>query len=338
MKKQKIGIMGFGRIGREFYRMAQQNNQLEIVAIVDLGKPEILHYLLTIDGFSPQDIRLEGNYLISNHSRTRIFQAEEPSNVPWDVIGVDTVIDCTHKYCSHDQMEAHLHSGAPRVIISALPRDDIDRIVIMGVNDHAISPNDALISAGSSTSNALALTLKVIHEVVKIKMAMATSVHAFTSDQPLHDVAGRDFRRSRSAAENIIPNIIPSTTWVGNLLPELKGKVEGIALNVPVMRGSLLDLTLKIQDEGKSIEDINLIMKSASESMSRWIEYIDDPIVSSDVIGNEHSLVFDAKATLKTSTDMVKILCWYDNGLGQAARVLDVLEAYEKLGVKGGDS
>ena len=337
MKKQKIGIMGFGRIGREFYRLAQQNDHLDIVAIVDLAKPEILHYLQEIDGFKPGEITLEGNYLISSQSKTRIFQAKEPSNVPWDIFGVDTVIDCTHKYCSHHQMEDHLKSGAKRVIISALPRDEIDRIVIMGVNDNTISSDDTLISAGSSTTNALALTLKTIHQSIPIKMAMVTTVHAFTSDQPLQDVAGQDFRRSRSAAENIIPNMIPSAAWMGTIIPELKGKVEGIALNVPVSKGSMLDITLKIDNIDTTVEDINNIMKNAASKMNEWIDFMEDPIVSSDVIGDEHSLVFDSQATMKTSNDMVKILCWYDNVMGQAARVLDVLEAYSNCESKGGN-
>lgn len=336
MKRQKIGIMGFGRIGREFYRLAQQNDQLDIVAIVDLAKPEILHYLLEVDGFEPGEIKLDGNYLISKNSRTRVFQAKEPSNVPWDIFGVDTVIDCTHKYCSKSQMEDHLKGGANRVIISTLPRDEIDRIVVMGVNDQTISSDDKLVSAGSSTINALALTLKTIHDSIKINMAMVTSLHAFTSDQPLQDVAGRDFRRSRSAAENIIPNMIPSAAWIGIVIPELNGKVEGIALNVPVSKGSLLDFTITIQSDSTSIDDINQIMKKAADKKSEWIEYCEDPVVSSDVIGNDHSLVFDAQATIKTSKDMFKILCWYDNGIGQAARILDVLEAYKKFEGIGG--
>ncbi len=332
----KIGIMGFGRIGREFYRLAQSVPELDIVAIVDVGKPEILHYLQMVDGFDEGEIHLEGNYLVSKNSRSRFLQSRRPEDIPWDVFEVDIVVDCTHKYCSKSQMEEHLKGGAKRVILSTLPRDEIDRIVIMGVNDHTITPEDKLVSAGSSTTNALVLLLKLINDDFGIKSAMVTTIHAFTSDQPLQDTAGRDFRRSRSATENIIPNITPTTRWLGNILPELNDRVDGIALNVPVSKGSLLDLTLKLSTGAVTVEGINRTIKAAAEKMPHLIDYMEAPIVSSDVIGELHSLVFDSKATQKTSLDMVKTLCWYDNGLGQAARILDVVLAYKTLEEKGG--
>ena len=335
-KRTKIGIMGFGRIGREFFRLAHNNPDLDIAAIVDIGNPEILNYLQVVEGLDSEHVRLEGNYLISQYSESRMFIAPEPSDVPWDVFDVEYVIDCTHKYCSKNEMEDHLKSGADRVIISSLPRDSIDRIVVMGANDDTISSDDRLISAGSSTANALALALKLINDKEEISAAMLTSVHAFTSDQPLQNVAGRDFRRSRSATENIIPNITPISAWIDEILPELSGKVDGIALNVPVSKGSLLDLTLKMKKDSINLDDIHNIFKDASESMKGLVEYNMDPIVSSDVIGNTHSLVYDAQATQKTEFDMVKILCWYDNGICQAARVLDVLKSYISLDGNGG--
>ena len=335
-KRTKIGIMGFGRIGREFFRMAYNNPDLDIAAIVDIGNPEILNYLQDVEGLDSQEVRLEGNYLVSPYSKSRMFIAKNPSDIPWDVFEVDYVIDCTHKFCSRHEMEDHLKSGASRVIISSLPRDSIDRIVIMGANEESISLDDRLISAGSSTTNALVLALKLINEEEEIAAAMLTSVHAFTSDQPLQNVAGRDFRRSRSAAENIIPNITPTSAWIDEILPELSGKVDGIALNVPVSKGSMLDLTLRMKKKSISLDDIHKIFENASKSTSNLVEYNMDPIVSSDVIGNTHSLVYDSQATQKTEFDMVKILCWYDNGICQAARVLDVLTSYISLENSGG--
>jgi len=327
--------MGFGRIGRDFYRLAQERDDLDIVVISDLGNPEILHYLLQVDGIE-DDVVLEGNYFVSPVMRSRMISAVEPKDVPWDVFNVDVVVDATHRYVSREQMEAYISSGAPRVIISALPRDDIDRIVVMGVNDKEISQDDRLISGGSSTTQALALLLQILDKKFGVEKAQMTTVHAYTSDQLLQDTVGRDFRRSRSAAENIIPNDTPSPYWVGELIPHLKGKLDGLALNVPVPRGSCLDLTTLVNQDGVTIDDINTAVREAAAEYPQWVGVTDDPIVSSDVLGSTLSLLFDIKATMKSSKRMAKTLCWYDNGLGHAARILDIVLAYGKLDGKGG--
>lgn len=334
-KRMKIGIMGFGRIGRDFYKLAQDCEELDIVVISDIGSADILHYLLHADGYD-KNIKLEGNYLVSPTSRSRIINAVAPEDIPWDMFEVDMVVDATHKYCSRHQMQGHIDSGADRVIISALPRDEIDRVVAMGVNDNTIQAEDKLISAGSSTTSALALMLKVLGEKFKVNQAMMTTIHAYTSDQPLQDTVGRDFRRSRSAAENIIPNDTPSPNWIKYILPEFGGKVEGIALNVPVPRGSCLDLNTVFSDDTVSIEDVNNAVREAAEKYPDLIEVTDDPIVSSDVLGNTHSILFDTKATMKTPFRIMKTISWYDNGLGHASRILDIVLAYRALDLKGG--
>ncbi len=333
-KRTKIGIMGFGRIGRDFYRLAMQNDEIEIVAISDIGRAEILHYLLMVEG-TGEPVKLDGNYLVSGKTKTRIVHGVKPGDVPWDMFEVDLVIDATHKYCSNSQMSGYLQAGAKRVIISALPRDIIDRVVVMGVNDGSMSSKDALVSAGSSTTNAIAMLLNVLGKKFPIQQVMYTTIHAYTSDQPLQDTVGKDFRRSRSAAENIIPNITPSAKWISEILPGFKGKIEGIALNVPVPRGSCLDMTLVMKDDSVSVEDINKTMWDASKKYVGLIETTADPIVSSDVIGNSHSLVFDTRATMKSNSRMIKILSWYDNGLGQANHILKIVEAYRKLDLEG---
>ncbi len=334
LKTMKIGIMGFGRIGRDFFKLAQKNPKIDITAVVDLGKPEILNYLLNSDGIE-NPVHLEGNYLVSGNSQTRIVHAIQPSHVPWDAFDVDIVVDATHKYCSASQMQGHLDSGANRVIISALPRDEIDRIVVNGVNDHTISVDDKLISAGSSTTNALAIMLKIMSENFPLEYAMMTTVHAYTSDQPLQDTVGRSFRRSRSAAENIIPNTTPSPTCIEYILPEFKDKVEGIALNVPVPKGSCLDLTLIFKESSVTVEDVNNIMDRSAIDDPNLVGVTDDPIVSCDAIGNTKSLIFDKKATMKSSKNMIKVLCWYDNGLGHAQQIMDTVMAYYLLDQKG---
>ncbi|MBC8214470.1 MAG: glyceraldehyde-3-phosphate dehydrogenase [Candidatus Marinimicrobia bacterium] len=327
-KKIRIGIMGFGRIGRIFYTIAQNNPLIDIVAISDIGQPEILHYLLQCDNQQNSNIRIENNYLVSANSKTRMLQGGNPQDVPWDVLGVDVVVDATHKFCSKTQMEGHIISGAKRVIISALPRDEIDRIVIVGVNDSTIKSNDKLISAGSSTTNAIGLLLKILSKDYSIDNAMMTTVHAFTSDQPLQDTVGKSFRRSRSAAENIIPNDSPTPKWIEKIMPEFKNKIEGIALNVPIPKGSLLDTTIFLNDSEASIQDINDTMIRASKQFPNSVEVIKDPIVSCDVLDNPRSILFDLSATMKSKNRIVKTLCWYDNGYSQACRILDIILAY----------
>ncbi|MBC8479193.1 MAG: glyceraldehyde-3-phosphate dehydrogenase [FCB group bacterium] len=334
-KRMKIGIMGFGRIGRDFYRLAQKHDELDIVVISDIGRAEILHYLLQIDGMD-DDVKLEGNFLISGKSKSRIINGVEPRDIPWDMFDVDLVVDATHKYCSRHQMQEYIDSGAKRVVISALPRDDVDRLIVMGVNDSEIKKEDKLISAGSSTTNTLALMLSVLSKAHKINQVMMTTIHAYTSDQPLQDTVGRDFRRSRSAAENIIPNVSPTPQWIGKILPEFKDKVAGIALNVPVPRGSCLDLSLFFDSSDITIDAVNKTMKDAAAKMPRLIDVTEDPIVSSDVLGNEHTLLFDSQATMKTKSRIVKTIAWYDNGLAHASRILDIVLAYKNLDDKGG--
>jgi glyceraldehyde 3-phosphate dehydrogenase len=336
MSKIRVGLMGFGEIGRDFYRLSLDQPEMEVVAISDIGRSDILHYLLRNDGRDPVNAKLEGNYLVVGDQRARVIHGVAPSDVPWDAFDVDIVIDSTHKYRTREAMQAHLDSGAKRVILGSLPHDDIDRVVVMGVNDSEIKASDKLVSAASATTNALALMLDTLDKAFGIEYAMMTTIHAYTSDQPLRDTAASDFRRSRSAAENIIPNVNISPYWMEHILPRFKGKIEGSALNVPVPMGSLLDLTCVLTKGETTIEEVNDAMRKAARSLSGYIEITEDPIVSSDVIGNPHSLLFDTKGTMKSSKRMVKTLSWYDNSLGQAGRLVDLALAYGRLGVEGG--
>ena len=335
-KRIRIGIMGFGRIGRQLYHLAAASDDIEIVAISDIGKTDVLHYLLNASIRGGADYELEGNYLVCPAFRTRMLKTDRPEEVPWDLFDMDLVVEATGRYQLRESMQAHLNGGAGRVMLSTLPIDYIDRLVIAGINENEIAAADKMISAGSPTTTAFALLLKVLGDALEIECASMTSVHAYTSDQSLQDYASRDFRRSRSAAENIIPNTTDSAIWAEKALPQFKGRLSASALNVPVQQGSLLDTNLVFKNRDVSAEDVNRLMLEASKRSPHLIEVTTDPVVSSDVIGNRHSLLFDAIGTLKGGGRMMKTLGWYES-MGHASRMLELARAYAALD-RGGAS
>ena len=335
--KINIALFGFGRIGRNLFRLGYDNPKYNFVAISDFGSAEALHYLLvrdSIHGSMKDDVQLDGNHLLVKEQKPRIISGGEPGNIPWDAFNVDIVIDATGRFLKRDELSAHLDSGAKRVLISRNPKDDIDRYVIPGINESSIHSSDKIISTTSSTTQVLALMLKMLDEEFGIQRAMMTTVHAYTSDQPLADAAGVDLRRSRSAVENIIPNTTGAPSIVEELMPQFAGKVDGIAFNVPVPNGSCVDLTTEL-NRMPSIEEANNAIKNYSDtSMKGIVGYTSDPIVSSDVIGRKETMVYDEKATMITKDSLLKTLCWYDNGWGFASRILDVVDAYAALEAK----
>ncbi len=328
----QVGIMGFGQIGRQIYHLASQSSDIEIVAVADIGKPDILHYLLTSEVPEPRSYTLEGNFLVNPRFRTRLMQIDRPGEMPWDIFGVDIVIDATGKFRDRQSMEAHLGNGAPRVLLRTLPIDHIDRIVVPGINGDSVAVGDRMISAGSPTATALSLLLQAVSERFEIECGSMTTVHAYTSDQSLQDYAGSDFRRSRSAAENIIPNTHEASLWLGHILPAMADKVMTWALNVPVQEGCLLDVTLVMKDANVTAEDINESMRAAAAKREGIVSVVEDPIVSSDVIGNPSSLLFDTRGTIKAGSNTIKMLGWYES-LGHAARLLEVARLYSVLGL-----
>ncbi|HYA30047.1 MAG TPA: glyceraldehyde 3-phosphate dehydrogenase NAD-binding domain-containing protein [Acidobacteriota bacterium] len=333
--KIQVGLMGLGQIGRHLYQLAAESDDIEIVAVADIGKPEILHYLLKSDNVDAPQCELSDNYLVNEKFRTRMLQIAKPGDVPWDVFGVDCVIDATGRYRRREYLETHLQAGAPRVILTSLPADPIDRVVVPGINEASAVGSDRVISAGSATTNALALILFFLDRALGVDCASMTTVHAFSSDQSLQDYAHEDFRRSRSAAQNIIPNSNESARWVERILPKFAGKLSGYALNVPVQRGSLLDLNCVMHESGVTATQVNEVMRAAAQDHPQLIGVTTDPIVSSDVIGCRQSLLFDSQATLKAGKNIVKVLAWYES-LGHACRVLDVVRRYGKLDGDGG--
>lgn len=336
MRRIRLGLKGFGEIPRHVYRMCMNDERIEVVAISDFGRPEILSYLVTAEVKGAAKVKIEGNFLVSSNGKARIVKGGEPGQIPWDMFDVDVVVDGTWTYRTKSDMAKHLDAGAKRVVLTSLPLDLIDRVVIRGVNDHTIKHTDKLVSAGSATTNAAAIMLKILSENFGIDYAMLTTVHSYTSDQPLRDKAGRDFRKSRSAAENIIPVDTLSPAWIQHIMPEFEGKVEGTAMNVPVPNGSLLDLTTVLTNSGITKEQINLAVENEAKKIPDILQVVDDPIVSSDVIDNSHSLVFDKKATMLSPGRMVKTLVWYHSAFAMAARIKELIIAYNETDKKGG--
>ena len=326
--------MGFGQIGRQIYRLSLEDPRFDTVAISDIGQPDILHHLLAKSIGRASRVVLDGNYLVAGDGtgecRTRLMPAERPGEIPWDLLGVDVVIDATGRYRSRTSLAPHLDSGASRVVTSSLPEGDVDRVVLCGVNEDSAASGDRIVSAGSASTAAMALALRVVTAARPIAHATMTSVHAYTRDQALYDHAGPDYRRSRAAAGNIIPNTTPALEWVERALPLVKGKLSGFALNVPVAAGSLLDVTLAFQDSAMAADEINGLFVAAAEAEPELIAVTHDPIVSSDVRGCSQSILIDLQGTLAAGEKLTKVLAWHET-LGHARRTLDVAALYAKV-------
>ena len=326
----RVGIMGFGRIGRNIFRILHSRDDIEIVAICDIAEPKGLEYLLkfdTVHGRFREPVRVEGNAMYSKGRQIRMITAREPGEVDWSSFGVDVVVESTGKYRTREMLQRHLDKGARHVILTVPPQkgEQLDALVVAGVNDDVIKPGVRMISAASCTINALAPVMQVLDRNFGIDHAFMTSVHAYTNDQRLADVPGKDLRRSRAAAENIIPTDTYSPRAIGVVLPELEGKLTGMALNVPVPDGSCVDLTCHMERK-VTREEVNEVLRSAALTKYRTIiEYSEDPLVSSDVIGNSHSAIVDGLATMVMDGDIVKNIIWYDNGWGYATRVVELM-------------
>jgi len=326
--------MGFGRIGRNLYRLGYDNSEFEFVGISDLGRPETISYLLQNDslhGKFNHKVEYSGSTMDINGKSIEIYPGYSPSEIPWDKIDIDLVIDSTGIEWDSNELKFYRSNSKMTIITSAM-NDEIDRIVIPGINLDSISKDDKIISSSSSTTQVLALMLNVLDSGFGIQNSMMTTVHAYTADQPLADNTKFRTRRSRSAAENIIPNHSESPKIIEKILPKFKGKIAGIALNVPTPNGSCVDLTSELERMPK-IEEVNELFKSVSENSHKdIIGFTDDPIVSSDAVGILETMVFDSKATMIASNHFLKTICWYDNGWGYSKRILEIISAYNNLG------
>jgi glyceraldehyde 3-phosphate dehydrogenase len=325
----KVAINGFGRIGRSVFRILDARPDVEVVAINDIFDPAALVYLLrydTIMGGFEGPLVLEGGELVTARGRTRILAEKNPAALPWQAMGVDVVIEATGKFKSREQAAQHLAAGAGRVILTVPAKDEIDYTVVLGVNDEGLEPGHRIISNASCTTNCLAPVAKVLHQQFGIVEGLMNTVHAYTNDQRLADVPHTDWRRSRAAAENIIPTTTGAARAVGKVLPELKGRLDGIASRVPVPDGSVVDLFVELGRD-TSADEVNAAIRAAAEGPLRGIlQYTEAPVVSTDVIGNPHSSIFDASFTAVRGGRFLKCLSWYDNEWGYSQRVCDLLE------------
>lgn len=336
----KIGINGFGRIGRLALRAAVGDPDVEIVAVNDLGKTDACAYLLKYDsvhGQAPFDIKVDGTDLILDGQRVKGLSKREPKGLPdfgWGELGVDVVLECTGKFRDAQGLQRHLDAGAKKVILSAPAKGSIDGTFVLGVNDASYDPASMhIVSNASCTTNCLAPVAKVLLDSFGIERGMMTTIHAYTTDQRLLDNSHKDLRRARAAAASIVPTTTGAAKALGLVIPELKGKMDGVSMRVPVPDGSLVDLTVQLGRD-VSADEVNAAMKQASEgSLKGILDYTEDPIVSSDIVGNRHSSIFDALSTMVLGGErgtMVKVVSWYDNEAGYATRLVDFAK---KMGV-----
>ncbi len=324
----RIGINGFGRIGRAILRARfkyPEFNNLEIVAINDLSSPQILAHLFkydTIFGVLPYEIYVEGDFIVVNQKRIRVFQEREPERIPWKEVGVDYVIESTGLFTDSNLARKHLIAGAKRVIISA-PAKNEDITIVMGVNEEVYDPKKHfIISNASCTTNCLAPILALLNRYFEIESGFMTTVHAYTNDQRLLDmVHPKDFRRARAAALNMIPTSTGVTKALQKILPDLADRIDGLSIRVPTPDVSLLDLVLKIKEETTTAE-LNKIFK---ENQNRYIRYLEEPLVSMDLIGDPHSAIIDGLTTKVVGRNLLKIIAWYDNEWGYSVRLLDLI-------------
>ena len=331
----KVAINGFGRIGRSVFRILDRRPDVEIVAINDIFDPAALVYLLrydTVMGGFRGALALEDGHIVTEHGRTRILAIKEPSTLPWAELGVDVVIEATGKFTRREQAAQHLAAGAERVILTVPAKDEIDCTVVLGVNDASLLPEHRIISNASCTTNCLAPVAKVLHEQFGIVEGLINTVHAYTNDQRLADVPHSDWRRSRAAAENIIPTTTGAARAVGKVLPDLKGRLDGIASRVPVPDGSVVDLFVELGRDATAGEVNEAMRLAAAGPLAGILAYTEAPVVSSDIIGNPHSSIFDASFTAVRGGRFLKCLSWYDNEWGYSQRVCDLLQRLRAFG------
>ncbi|MEP5765972.1 MAG: type I glyceraldehyde-3-phosphate dehydrogenase [Halieaceae bacterium] len=324
----KVAINGFGRIGRSVFRILEDVEGVDVVAVNDLFDHDALRYLLNYDtvmGPFGKDLRLDDDCFVTPKGRVKLLSERSPADLPWGELGIDAVVEATGVFRKREQLEQHLAAGAKRVILTVPASEPIDYTVVLGVNDDGLSEEHRIISNASCTTNCLAPMARVLNDNFGIVEGVINTVHAYTNDQRLADVPHSDWRRSRAAAENIIPTSTGAAKAVGEVLPELKGKLHGIAARVPVPDGSVVDLFVKL---GKSVssDDVHQVVRAAAESSLQGIlQYSDTPIVSSDIIGNSHSSIYDAGFTGVTGGNYLRVLNWYDNEWGYSSRVCDLL-------------
>ena len=329
-----VGINGFGRIGRSVFRILSDRPDIEVAVVNDLFDNDHLAYLLKYDTVMrvfPKDVSTDADSMTVAGRRVRMTSEKDPAKIPWGKHGVDVVIESTGKILTREPLSKHLAAGARKVVLTVPAKDAIDATIVVGVNDGDIRPEHRIVSNASCTTNCLAPLAKVLDERFGIEEGLMTTVHAYTNDQRLADVPHKDLRRSRAAAENIIPTTTGAAKTVGKVLPRLAGRLDGIAVRVPVPDGSIVDLTCRMSRPVTGAEVNAAVREAAAGPLARIVEYSEVPLVSSDIIGNPHSSIFDALSTQASGDGYLKVLAWYDNEWGYSNRVVDLVEKIAAL-------
>jgi glyceraldehyde 3-phosphate dehydrogenase len=337
----RIAINGFGRIGRSVFRILNDQPWAQVVAVNDIADNEALAYLLrhdTVMGPFPDSVAIQGDVLRTSRQNVKMTEIAEAGAWPWKEMGVDCVVESTGRYRRRAELEKHLQAGAGRVVLTVPAKDEIDATVVLGANEEALRPEHRIVSNASCTTNCLAPLARVLDESFGIESGVMTTVHAYTNDQRLADVPHSDWRRSRAAAENIIPTTTGAARAVGKVLPGLAGRLDGLAMRVPIPDGSIVDLVATLRDE-TTAEKLNAAVKDAAATprLRRILRWSDDPIVSSDIVGDPHSCIFDAPFTRVVDGRFVKVMAWYDNEWGYSHRVVDLLRLMGGVGLPQGD-
>jgi len=325
----RVGINGFGRIGRSVFRILSDRDDINVVCINDLFENEQLAYLLkydTVMGIFKKEVTATDDALHVGDQKVMMTEHRDPAAIPWKDLGVDVVIESTGVFRERASLEKHLAGGAKKVLLTVPAKEEIDATIVLGVNDDELKAEHRIVSNASCTTNCLAPIAKIIDDSFGLEEGFITTVHAYTNDQRLADVPHKDFRRSRAAGENIIPTTTGAARAVGKVLPRLKGKLDGLAMRVPVPDGSIVDLVCRL-GKNASAEDVNGAVRQAAEGpMQRVLEYSEEPLVSSDIIGNPHSSIFDAMSTSSLQDGYLRVVSWYDNEWGYSNRVVDLID------------
>lgn len=332
MTKTRIAINGFGRIGRNLFRLLLDHPTIEVAAINDIADAHTMAHLLKYDsihGILPYKVSHTTDSLLINDKSFPYLRKKSPEELDWKSLGINVVVECTGKFKTYEEAEKHLAAGAQKVIVSAPPEDDRIKTVVLGVNENILDGGERIISNASCTTNNAAPMMKVINELCGIEQAYITTVHSYTTDQSLHDQPHKDLRRARGAAQSIVPTTTGAAKALTRIFPEFEGKIGGGGIRVPVPDGSLTDITCYVKRE-VSIDEINTAFKTAaSGSLKGILAYTEDPIVSVDILGNRNSCLFDAQLT-SVIDKMVKVVGWYDNEIGYSSRIIDLVTYISK--------
>jgi len=326
----KVGINGFGRIGRLTYRALLSKSNVEVVAINDLTDAKTLAHLFKYDsvhGTFQGEVAVDGDSMIVNGHRFKVMAERDPANLPWAALGVDIVVECTGIFRTREKMSKHLTAGAKKVLLSVPSdsKDDVDATIVLGVNDNTLTSDMKLISNASCTTNCLGPIAKVLNDSFGIRKGLMNTIHSYTNDQIILDAPHKDLRRARAAAVSIIPTKTGAAKAIGLVIPALEGKMDGFAVRVPTPDGSLVDLTCEL-DRNVTKDEIHAAMKAAAEGpMKGILQYLDEPLVSCDIIGNPHSSIYDSELTKVLGGNLIKVIAWYDNECGYSQRLADLV-------------